>query len=459
MKSHLAMRRVAVMLGGLCLVLGLWYMAVRPAYLRIAVGPPGSTAFAYTEGIARMLADTRQPFRLTLVPVEGSAAASELLDRGRVDLAMLRSDVSSLRADGDGPRDARSIVIVHKRAVIFAVKKASKIETPRDMAGKRIAIVNVERDSYRPMVERILAHYDLDPAKVHLTELTRAELVKAMAADELDGFILVANPASKPTRGVVSELTGAHGIELIVRGVPAHEALALRFRELITIEIPVGIFGGSPLQPAEDDTDSVGLTLEMTATAQMSEQAATGLTKALMEIRGRLRSGQDNTYAIETPPVDEERRFLPHTGTAAFVNSEAKTWLETYSDHIWLALFSVGIVGSSVAGLLSWAGLKHDAPAEALAERMRSLAARLEGAESVADVDGIQGDFDDLVLEIMREYGLRGLVEEGTPDPSPWLTTFSGLIARRRALLADLAAPGAAPSHRTASHSQIREVV
>lgn len=458
MKNHLALRRVAVMLGALCLILGLWYLMVRPTHLRVAAGPPGSSAYGYVESIARVLKDTRQPFRLTLVPVDGSAAASELLDKGRVDLAMLRSDVDGL-SDGEGPRDARSIVVMHKRAVILVVKKNAEIETIRDIAEKRIAVVNVDRDSYRPIVERILGHYDIDVEALSLRELTRPELIKAMASGELDGFILIANPASKPTRAVISDLTGTHNIELIVRGVPAHEALALRFRELITFEIPEGIFGGNPLQPGEDDTNSVALTMELTATPRMSEQTATALTKSLMEIRARLRSGQDNTFAIETPPVDEERRFLPHTGTAAFVNSEAKTLLETYSDHIWLALFSVGIIGSSVAGLMSWAGLKREAPADTLAEKMRLLAAQLETAQSAADVDAVQGDFDDLVLAIMREYGLRGLAEEGAPDPSPWLYTFSGLIARRRALLAELGEPCVAQAQRAAPARSERAAV
>lgn len=431
MKGQLALRRVAVALGALCLVLAGWYLAVRPTTLTIAVGPPGSTQVTVLETLGRALKDTRQPFRLKLVGAGGSAEASAKLDKGTVDLAVLRSD--DLEA-----KDARSIVILHKRSLVLVVRKDAGIETLRDIAGKPIGIVKIDADSYAPLIERIMSHFEVEEDDLKLQELDREATVAAMAQRRIDGFIMWANPASKPSREVISELTGTHKLEVVVKGTPAHEALALRFRELHTSEIPDGAFGAQP----DDDEDTVGVTLEIVASSRLSEQTATALTKSLMEIRGRLRSTQTPTYNVETPPVDEERRFLPHAGTAAFVNSEAKTLFEQYSDHIWLALFSIGIVGSSIAGILSWAGLRREAPADTLAEQMRILAGRLENAGSVAEVDQVQGDFDDLVLAIMREYGLQSLAEDGAPDPSPWLNTFAGLIARRRALLTDLAPTG-----------------
>ncbi len=424
MARQLALRRLAVVLGGLCLILAAWYLAVRPTTLRVAVGAAGSTQVEVLEALARVLRDTHQPYRFKLVRANGSADASAMLDKGTVDLAVLRSD------DQEG-KDARSIVILHKRAFALVVRKDSGIETLRDIANRPIGITNVDADSYKPMVEKIMSHFELGEDELKLQEMSRKETVDAMAQRRIDGFVMIINPASKPTREMIAELTGKHKLEVVVKGVPSHQALALRFRELHKSEIPEGAFG---LQPPEDE-DTVGITLELAASSRLSEQTATELTKSLMEVRGRLRIAQALTYNIETPPVDEERRFLPHAGTAAFVNSESKTLLEQYSEYIWLGLFGVGIIGSSVAGVMSWAGLKSEAPADTLAEQVRVLAGRLEAATSVGEVDRIQGDFDDLVLALMRDYGLRSLAEEGAPDPSPWLNTFAGLIGCRRQLL------------------------
>lgn len=428
MKGQLALRRIAVALGGLCLMLGIWYLAVRPTTLAVAVGPAESTQLAYVHNLAKVLRESRQPFRLKVVPAAGTASASEMLDSGRVDLAVLRSDNAEAK-------DARSIVILHKRAIAFVSRKDANLGTMRDIEEKPIGVLDVDQDSYKPLVERIMSHYDVDDEDLKLQSLRRDDLIKAMVDRRIEGFIIVGNLASRPVREMMSELTGEHKLELVVKGVPAYAALALRFRELHESKIPEGVFG---LQPEEEE-NTVGITLELATTSRMSEQTATALTRTLMEVRARLRSPRAVSYAVETPPVDEERRFLPHSGTAAFVNSEAKTLLEEYSDFIWLGLFGLGLVGSGIAGVMSWAGLKREAPVETMAERMRVLAGRLEHAGSVADVDAVQGDFDDLLLGIMREYGLRSLAEDGAPDPSAWLHTFGGLIERRRALLVDLA--------------------
>ncbi len=428
MTGHLALRRVAVMLGALCLGIGGWYFAVRPVTLTVAVGPPGSTQVTFIETLARVLKDARQPVRLKVVRADGSATASQMLDRGEVDLAVLRSDDL-------GSRDARSVVILHKRSVLLVVRKDAGIGTLRDIADKPIAVTDMDTDSYQSMLQRIMSHYDYDVEGevLQIEPLSRSATIAAMAERRIAGFVLFGNPASRRTREMMSELIGTHKLDIAVKGVPAHEALALRFRELHTSKIPEGAFGVLP----EKEEDTVALTLELTAASSLSDQTASTLTKSLMEVRTRLRSAQIATYSIEPPPVDQERRYLPHSGTTAFVNNEAQTLLERYSDHLWLALFSVGIIGSSIAGLASWAGWRRTAPVDGLAERMRDLAARLEAAECVADADAVQGDFDDLILAMMREYGLRNLAEEGMPDPSPWLVTFAGMIARRRALLAE----------------------
>lgn len=429
MRLHLALRRVAVMLGALCLAIGGWYLAVRPTVLTVAVGPPDSTQVTFVEALARVLKDSRQPVRLKVVRAQGTAAASRMLDSGRVDLAVLRSD--DLES-----KDARSIVILHKRPVLLVVRKDSGIDTLRDIADRPIAVTDVDADSYHPMLQRIMSHYDydIDGEVLQIERLSRSHTVAAMAQRRIAGFVLFGNPASRRTREMMAELIGIHKLDLAVKGVPAHEALALRFRELHTSKIPEGAFGVLP----EKEEETVGVTLELTAGSGVSDQTASTLTKALMEVRTRLRSADIATYSIETPPVDQERRYLPHAGTAAFVNNEVQTLLEQYSEHLWLALFSVGIIGSSIAGLLSWAGWHQTAPADGHAESMRNLAARLEAAGSVAEVEAVQGDFDDLILAMMREYGLRNLAEEGSPDPTPWLVTFAGMIERRHALLSTL---------------------
>ena len=93
MKGPLAMRRVALMFGALCAILAIWFLALRPAVLTIAVGPSNSTQAAVVATVAKLLRETRQPFRFKILTAEGTEDSSKLLDARRVDLALLRAAV------------------------------------------------------------------------------------------------------------------------------------------------------------------------------------------------------------------------------------------------------------------------------------------------------------------------------------------------------------------------------
>jgi len=425
------LRRIALVLAGMSALLAGWYLWLRPTTLTIAVGPAKSSQATYIETIARLMRETKQPFRFNVIKVGGTEAASDALDTGKADLAVVRSDDLS-------SKDARSIVIIHKRAIILVTRKDAGIESLKDVGGKKIAISTADTDTFKPIVERILSHYEVDEDEMNLEEMPRNRIAAALAAKEIEGFILVTNPASRANRGLLSKVIGNKDMAVVVSGAPGHEALALRFKELQTIEVPKGVFVGNPQIP-EDDLDTVAITFEIAASSRLSERAGAALTKSLMELRARLRSSSlESSYSVETPPVDELRGIVPHAGTAAVVNNDVQTWLDTYSEYVWIGMFMIGIVGSGIAAVMSWAGLSEDAASDVLSSKIRSLAGRLEDASTTADVDAVQGDFDDLVLAIMRDQGLPNIAQGGKPDPTPWLRTFASLIERRRQLLIGL---------------------
>ena len=92
MHTRLAFRRIATIFGAVCMLLIVWHLYWRPVILRVAVGPVDSGQWRFVQATAKALKDTGQPFRLRLVPVEQSTSASAALEKGVVDLAVLRSD-------------------------------------------------------------------------------------------------------------------------------------------------------------------------------------------------------------------------------------------------------------------------------------------------------------------------------------------------------------------------------
>ena len=429
MHTRLAFRRIATIFGAVCMLLIVWHLYWRPVILRVAVGPVDSGQWRFVQATAKALKDTGQPFRLRLVPVEQSTSASAALEKGVVDLAVLRSDDPT-------STEARSIAVLHKRSIMLVVSQSSEINSIDDLRGKHIGIMIGETDSYRSLVDRIIEHHEIAPEDVVLDEMRSTDLAIALEQGRISGFFLVGHPSGGITRAVLNALAHRRNVQYSVIGIEPAEALAFRYREFEQIDLPKGIFGGRPPRPAED-ISTVAITYELTASDRLPEQRASILTKSLLELRTRLRRDQpESTFDFEAPPVDKPRRFLPHAGTAAYVNDDAKSLLETYSDQIWLGLFGLSLLGSSIAGLLGWAGFGPERKAPGGGEMAREMARRLSAATTMADLDTLQADIDDVVLGLLTDSANEG--GDRTARMPEWIAMLGPLIERRRALLSGL---------------------
>ncbi|MDH7795967.1 MULTISPECIES: TAXI family TRAP transporter solute-binding subunit [unclassified Beijerinckia] len=424
MQKRVLLRLLAGIFTVLALAIALGLYLSMPTTLRIAVGPDGTEQARFVQAVQRAMIDTRQPFRLNVRTVKNSSDASRLLDKHLVDLAVARSDDPT-------SNEGRSVAILQKRSIIVVVRKDSGITGVTDLHGRNVAVVG-EADSSLPLISRIFAHYEIPPEEVKLKEMRPADVASAMSDGLLDAFILVIDPNSRMPRRILAEITDKLKIPLVFTGMPASEALAFRFRDLVSTEIPAGVFGGTPPRP-EAAINTVAISYELIATERMSDTTATALTKSLLDLRTRLRRDQEMSFNIETPPVDELRRFLPHDGTAALVNDDAETFLEKYSDQIWLALFALSIAGSSVTGFLGWATGRRRDDERTFQALLPQLTERLAAADSLEGVDEVQRDFDALVVATLMDTSKRPGLGGEAQDPTPWITLFNRLIATRRA--------------------------
>jgi TRAP-type uncharacterized transport system substrate-binding protein len=427
MDRNLLLRRVAVVFGATCLILAGWYYLTAPQTFRVAVGPEGSPQHRYLQAMARALREAQKPFRLELVTVPGSAAAGALLDGRKVDLAVLRSDNNT-------SLEARSLAVLEKRSLVIVTRKDSGIASISDLKGRTTAILEPGFDPNLPIIERILAHYGIRTPAANVQELNARDF--AQAPKTYDAYIVIADPASGAAKEAIDAIMKREEADLDFVAVPAPDGLTMRLREVQKVSVPEGAFGGSPPSPSET-LETVALTYELTASSNISQADGTALLTALIDLRTRMRRlVPSHALDVEPPPVDQPRRFLPHVGAAAYVNDdEAQTFLETYSDQIWLGLFILSIAGSSVTGFLAWSGF-FDAPhsRRAIHGRVSSLARRLCAADEAIDLDAAQGEIDEIVVGILKDYGRPGLTAENELCLALWTTALSGIIERRRAL-------------------------
>jgi TRAP-type uncharacterized transport system substrate-binding protein len=432
-------RRWLTLLAALALIgFATWQYMTRPTVLKVAVGPAGSERYKLLQRVSTDFKDGRKGIKLKLVEVKDSAEAARLLETDEVQLAVIRSDEAKVV-------DARSIAVVDKRAVVLAARGTAKppaadkeedapavpdvLQAPR-LAGKRIAIAADMLGPNRELIARLLAHTGVTGGATTLTELPAERIAAALAAGEADVAALVVDPAAATTRKLIAGIAAAFGGEIVIGPPPAPEGLAAVHRDMAVVNLAPGVFGGAEPQPAQKLT-TVAVTDELVADSDMSDQTASAVSRALLDLRGRMLSLSPG-WEIETPPTDALRRFMPHSG----VVEKPSTFLETYSDQLWLGLFALGIVGSSLAGLASWLGLKGQPRPDPIAGHVSSLIESLEKARSPDEIDALRQRLRELAASGLQR-AIRSDDASAQSHPGEWYDLLDQLACRRREEISD----------------------
>ena len=423
MRARLVLRWTALCLAATAAAALVWFYANQPRTLKIAVGPDGSQQVTFLRSLARALVEVRQSFRLELVLKSDSTAAARALDAGEAHLAVVRSDDTS-------SGQARSIAVIQKRHVLFVARGDKGLDVASLASGK-VGVVRAESDDSRMLVRRILDHYRPATAEgeLQLADLPLADVAQSLIAGELDAAVFVAWPGQR-LRRVIGGLVEGAGVPLVFAGVPASEALALRYRDLEATELPAGFLGGAPPRPAKA-LPTVAITYEIAAGDGVGEKVAADLARALIEARSRLRRVDDSAFFVDMPPLETQRRYMPHPGVVAMLNDETETLLEAYSDHLWLALFGLSVLGSSITGFLAWAGLRGETVERRFGRRLAHLVERLEAARSPQELDAVETEFEALAKRIIQDYA-EGQFGAQDSDPTPWMRLFTQLLDKRR---------------------------
>jgi len=470
------------------LVWSLWAAWAAPTRLRIAVGPESSQRASFIRAVAKSLEDRSHNVQLRVVPVADSAAAAKLLADGKVHLAVVRSD------DGE-TKDVRAVAIIDRRVALLVGRAepkpvsertqspADNAQSPADkaqpstdkaqtstekalpaaerptpssdgeeaelpaakhllkkLAGAKIVVGNDALGSNQALFVRLLSHTGLD-GRIGWLERPLEEVGDALAKDEAQLAAIVVDPIAGASRRLLADMTRKVGGPLVVHAVPYAEALVQISRDLVAVELAPGQLGGAEAMPAAKLTASA-ITEEIVADSDLADSTVTELAKGLTETRGRLTAQARGDFELEVPPTDKLRRFMPHAGVVAYINDKAQTFLEKYSEQLWLGLFALGLLGSSVAGLASWLGLGRNQTVDPALAEMQRLLGTLDQIDRPSEVTALRA-------ELRRLAGARVLDGAGASDGADvaaWYTLADQLAARRLEEITSRSVAAAAPA-------------
>ena len=426
-----------------------YYFAMQPVTLRIAVGPASSDDLKVVQTLTQSFAQTHGYVRLKPVPTDGAVASANALADGKVDLAIIRGDL-------DVPKYAQAVATLRKNVVVIWVppakgrgkKSGAKITRIAQLAGHRIGVVG-RTEANVNLLKLILQQYGVDPGKVEIVQFPAAEAAQAIRSQKADAY-LAAGPVNSKVTAEAIAASSKDGGDPTFLAIDSAEAIAQNHPAYESEEIPAGAFGGSPARP-DDEVKTIGFSHHIVARKGLSETTVATLTRQLFAARQQLMTEFPLAAKIETPDTDKDAVIPAHPGAAAFVDGEEKTFLDKYSDYIWwslMALSATGSVGAWFAGYLKKDERHNNST---LRERLLDMIAQARKSETTEELDTMQAEADNILRDTLRCFE-DGAIEEGSLTAfNIALEQFHHAVADRRALLMSLP-----QSLRTASGTAFR---
>ena len=358
--------------------------------LVFAVGDGNSLEARFAGKLAAVLKNTNSRLRLKIVPNSDSAKALAAFDRRQADLAVLRTDAKV-------PPRARALAVLEHDLVLLISPANKKIKSLAELRKKKIAVL-ADGDTSIGFLRNALEITDgsdgnprLQPAPLNTT------FDKLFASNGYGAVIAIAH-ASTLMKDKRYEQYARHG-GFTVNAIDETKALARRNPGISEELLPTGMLSSSPAIP-DDDLDTIGLQWLLVAQSRMPATTAGDLARTIYENKAELALEDGFASRIEPADTDKDAFVIAHQGAAEYINDDTKTFMDRYSDLLYLSVAALSVIGSIFAGI--YTKITRIAPEKAgeLATAILDIGERIEKANSPEAIEALQ---DELGYQFVRD--------------------------------------------------------
>lgn len=413
---------------------GLYY-ALRPVTLRIAVGPPGSDDQKVIEAMAEAFAGESRWVKLSPITTDGAAEALALLGTGKADLAVGRADLVM-------PGDAEIVAVVRKNFVVLWApsnagkgskkKPAAKIREIGDLAGHKVGVIG-RTPANAALLRVILGAAGVQADKVAVAHFG-TEQIDEMARDpSLDAFMAVGPLDSKITSDAIAATVRARGEPKFV-AIDASEAIALKYPQYDSDEIPPSVFGANPPLP-DDKVETVSVDHLIVTRKALSETTAAAFYKQLFALRQAIARQVPGAAHITKPDTDKDAGLPVNRGAAAVIDGTERTFLDRYGDYFWFALLLLSGIGSAGAWLRNYFNRDEREENNSHRNRILAMVSRVRTADTNEELLAMQHEVDAIIGETLESYDAGAIEQEELAAFGLVLELFDHAIGERRTAL------------------------
>jgi TRAP-type uncharacterized transport system substrate-binding protein len=416
----------AAVLAALAVALGIVHLALRPNAFKIAIAANDTVDQRLFGLAAETLRTQRAPVRIEVVAAHNAKAALEMLETGKVKLAVVRSDLAMLGK-------AHTVLIMRREAAVLIAPKAGKLKKVNDLPNATIGVTR-ERALDGGLLGPVLDYYGIARDKAKYIPVGADDVGNALRQKKVDGILAVGAVTSKQVSDTVSEAAKASKGAIEFIDIEEADAIAKRIPALESIEVEQGAFGGRPPRPAES-FNTLGFSIRLVGTPKTAGDDMAELVRQLYLIRQNLNAALPGAGLMETPDVDEATPFLIHPGVRAYVNGEQRNLFDRYSDWIYFGAFALSGLGSVAAGFFGWLSGKSP-DAHVPVQRVEALFDAVRDARTREDLDTAERDADMLFRAVFGAGAAGKLPEQELASFGMAMNDLRARIAARRTALA-----------------------
>jgi TRAP-type uncharacterized transport system substrate-binding protein len=381
---------LTIAIGGL--TAGAFWFALAPVTLTLAVAADG-----LDEKVMRAFADTLthrdSDLRIRLRLQQNAGDAAMALQTGRVDLAVVRSDLHY-------PANAGTVAILRERTLLLVAPEGEA--SLRTLAIRKVGALAFD-SADATTLSAMLAHFELGDIDVVVFD-DRSRAIAALGAGEIGALAVLANIGDRETANLLRDLEQATPKGVAILPVDEAAALAAQFPYLTTTEIPAGAFGGRAPRPAEA-VNSVALSFHLAAGFGVDRRYVSKLAELLFGARVRIARTAPSVVHMTAPDTDEATSaLLPnHPGAIDYFQREQKTFMDRWGDWIWLGFFGIGGASSALAWLTSVIMRRRRAAVEHVLAQACELLPKVRSAPDLETLGAYALNADQLVLETVAQ--------------------------------------------------------
>jgi hypothetical protein len=286
--------------------------------------------------------------------------------------------------------------------VLLISHGSKKIKSLAELKKKKIAVLG-DGDENAAFVRKVLEISDNSDAASRVQMAPpNSTLDKLFGAGGYGAAIAIAH-SSKIIKDKSYEQYAKRG-GFTLNAIDEAKSLARKNPGISEETVATGMLSSTPQIP-DDELNTIGLQWLLVAQSRMSTSIAGDLARTIYENKAELALEDGFASQIEPADTDKDAFIVAHQGAAEYINDDTKSFMDRYSDLLYLGAAALSVIGSIFAGIYTKISRIAPEKASELATAILDVGERIAGANSLDALEALQDELEGILRGVV--VGLR----------------------------------------------------